>query len=39
MQRADANAVGDLADGVVEKLLATDYVREEFEGCPHVVEA
>lgn len=26
-------------DGVVAKLLATDYVREELEGRPHTVEA
>lgn len=26
-------------DGVVEKILGTDYVREELEGRPHVVEA
>ena len=26
-------------DGVVAKLLATDYVREELEGHPHTVEA
>ncbi len=27
------------ADGVVEKLMSTDYVREELEGLPHIVEA
>lgn len=27
------------ADGVVEKLMTTDYVREELEGRPHAVEA
>jgi len=26
-------------DGVVEKILTTDYVREELEGRPHAVEA
>jgi UDP-glucose 4-epimerase len=26
-------------DGVVAKILTTDYVREELEGRPHVVEA
>lgn len=26
-------------DGVVEKILGTDYVREELEGRPHTVEA
>ena len=26
-------------DGVVKKLLTTDYVREELEGRPHIVEA
>lgn len=26
-------------DGVVEKILTTDYVREELEGRPHLVEA
>lgn len=27
------------ADGVVEKLMTTDYVKEELEGRPHYVEA
>jgi len=27
------------ADGVVKKILTTDYVREELEGRPHAVEA
>lgn len=27
------------ADGVVEKIMTTDYVREELEGRPHAVEA
>ena len=27
------------ADGVVEKIMTTDYVREELEGRPHTVEA
>ena len=26
-------------DGVVSKILKTDYVKEELEGRPHVVEA
>ena len=26
-------------DGVVRKILETDYVREELEGRPHAVEA
>ena len=26
-------------DGMVEKLMGTDYVREELEGRPHTVEA
>ena len=26
-------------DGVVKKIMETDYVKEELEGCPHVVEA
>lgn len=26
-------------DGVVKKILTTEYVREELEGCPHSVEA
>lgn len=26
-------------DGVVEKIMGTDYVKEELEGCPHAVEA
>ena len=26
-------------DGVVEKILTTDYVKEELEGRPHLVEA
>lgn len=26
-------------DGVVEKIMGTDYVREELEGRPHTVEA
>ena len=26
-------------DGVVKKLLTTDYVKEELEGRPHMVEA
>ena len=26
-------------DGVVKKLMSTDYVKEELEGKPHIVEA
>lgn len=26
-------------DGVVEKIMTTNYVREELEGRPHIVEA
>ena len=26
-------------DGVVQKLMSTDYVKEELEGRPHIVEA
>ena len=26
-------------DGVVKKIMTTDYVREELEGRPHAVEA
>ena len=26
-------------DGVVKKILTTDYVKEELEGRPHAVEA
>ena len=26
-------------DGVVKKIMTTDYVREELEGKPHIVEA
>ena len=26
-------------DGVVKKIMETDYVREELEGRPHIVEA
>ena len=26
-------------DGVVNKIMGTDYVREELEGKPHIVEA
>jgi len=26
-------------DGVVRKIMETDYVREELEGRPHIVEA
>ena len=26
-------------DGVVNKIMTTDYVKEELEGCPHVVDA
>ena len=26
-------------DGVVKKIMATDYVKEEIEGRPHAVEA
>ena len=26
-------------EGVVTKILSTDYVKEELEGLPHVVEA
>ena len=26
-------------DGVVKKILTTDYVKEELEGRPHLVEA
>jgi UDP-glucose 4-epimerase len=26
-------------DGVVKKIMGTDYVREELEGRPHAVEA
>ena len=26
-------------DGVVAKIMTTDYVREELEGRPHAVEA
>ena len=26
-------------DGVVAKLMSTDYVKEELEGRPHIVEA
>ena len=25
-------------DGVVKKIMTTDYVREELEGCPHAVD-
>ena len=26
-------------DGVVKKIMTTDYVKEELEGRPHIVEA
>lgn len=28
-----------LLDGVVKKIMGTDYVKEELEGRPHAVEA
>ena len=32
-------AAADSYDGVVAKIITTDYVKEELEGRPHAVEA